>query len=308
MNVLLAAEESAGVQALRSLVEGGYRVPAVLTGAVGASRGTTVGAAAEKLDIEVFPSERVKSAELSEWIMQEKIDIFLNVHSLYVIHEENVRAPRIGSFNLHPGPLPAYAGLNAPSWAIYNGESSHAVTLHWMDVGIDTGAIAYSAEFDIQDTDTGLSVSARCVREGLPLISQLLDTAAKDPEAIPAHEQDGSDRRYFGREVPQQGRIEWSQTARRIVDFVRACDYSPFTSPWGEPRASLEGRAVSILRAATTGDPCSAPPGTVGPSADGAASVATADEWILVHRVRLDGTAVSAPEVLEEGRRLQDGD
>lgn len=40
-------------------------------------------------------------------------------------------------------------------------ETSHAVTLHWMDVGIDTGAIAYSAEFEIGETDTGLSVSAR---------------------------------------------------------------------------------------------------------------------------------------------------
>jgi methionyl-tRNA formyltransferase len=307
MNVLLAAEESAGVQTLRSLVEEGCRVPAVLTGEAEGARGATVASAAEKLDIQVLPSERVRAPELSDWIVRENIDIFLNVHSLHVIHEKNISAPRIGSFNLHPGPLPLYAGLNAPSWAIYNGETRHAVTLHWMDAGIDTGAIAYEAEFEIGETDTGLSLSARCVREGLPLISRLLETAAQDPAAIPAHEQHGPEQRYFGHEVPQEGRVEWSRTAREVVDFVRACDYAPFPSPWGEPNALLDGIAVSILKATRNGTACSAPPGTIGPPDDGAAQVATADEWILVHRVRLDGKVVSGSEALGEGGRLQDG-
>ena len=38
---------------------------------------------------------------------------------------------------------PEYAGLNAPSWAIYNGEPAHGVTLHWMEAAIDTGPIAW---------------------------------------------------------------------------------------------------------------------------------------------------------------------
>ena len=306
MNILLAAEESAGVQALRRLVEAGHHVPAVLTGAVGESRGATVAATADTLSVEILPSERVMDPGLSTWIKQKKVDIFLNVHSLYVIHEENLRSPSIGSFNLHPGPLPGYAGLNTPSWAIYNGETAHAVTLHWMDVGIDTGAIAYSAEFEIGETDTGLSVSARCVREGLPLITRLLEIAVNDPAAIPRREQAGSDRRYFGRDVPQEGLIQWSRPARQVVDFVRACDYAPFSSPWGEPSASLDSRTVSILRASTTGRASSVAPGTIGPPTDGGATVATGDEWVLVNRVRLDGEVV-AGEALPEGERLRDG-
>ena len=99
----------------------------------------------------------------------EEIDLLLNVHSLYVIHADLVAAPRTGSFNLHPGPLPEYAGLNAPSWAIYHGESRHTVTVHWMEPGIDTGAIAYETSFEIAEDDTGLSLSARCVREDCPV-------------------------------------------------------------------------------------------------------------------------------------------
>ena len=61
--------------------------------------------------------------------------------------------------NLHPGPLPQYAGLNVPSWAIYNGEVTHGVSLHRMDSGIDTGPIAYQASVLIGPRDTGLSLS-----------------------------------------------------------------------------------------------------------------------------------------------------
>ena len=70
-----------------------------------------------------------------------------------------VAAPTIGSFNLHPGPLPEYAGLNVPSWAIYEGERSHGVTLHWMDEGIDTGPIVWQERFDDRLDDTGLALS-----------------------------------------------------------------------------------------------------------------------------------------------------
>ena len=95
-----------------------------------------------------------------------EVDIILNIHSLFIINKEVVNAPRIGCFNMHPGPLPRYAGLNAVSWAIYRGETSHGVTIHKMEPGIDTGPIVYQELFDIDDADTGLTLSARCIRSG----------------------------------------------------------------------------------------------------------------------------------------------
>src|SRR5262245_45811537 len=161
----------------------------------------------------------VRDASTADWLAREEVDVLLNVHSLFRIDPAVVAAPRIGSFNLHPGPLPRYAGLNAPSWAIYNGETSHAVTLHWMDAEIDTGAIVYSSSFEITDRDTGLSVSATCAREGLPLVTRLLEVAAAEPDSIPAEPQDLTDRQYFGREIPNDGHIDWARPSRELVDF-----------------------------------------------------------------------------------------
>ena len=308
MNVLLVAEESAGIQVLRALAASPHRLVAAMTAPPTRGGGATVGGVADTLGVPVLPSERVREAATAEWIRAEGVDLLLNVHSLYLIAGEVVAAPRIGSFNLHPGPLPEYAGLNTPSWAIYNGEPRHGVTVHWMDPEVDTGPIAYSAMFDLTESDTGLSVSARCVREGVPLVERLLEVAAKDPTSIPAEPQDLSKRHYYKRsEIPDEGRILWSRPAARIVGLVRACDYLPFPSPWGLATARLGEREVSVLKAARTGEPARAPQGTIGEAADGKIRVAAGDEWVLVERVQLDGRTGPAADILHPGSTLSDG-
>ena len=308
MNVLLVAEESAGIQVLRALAKTDHELVAVLTAPPTRGGGATVAGVAESLGVQVLPSERVRDAATADWIREQEVDLLLNVHSLYLIHGDVVAAPSIGSFNLHPGPLPAYAGLNTPSWAIYNGEDRHGVTVHWMEPGVDTGAIAYEAGFDLTETDTGLSVSVRCVREGVPLIEHLLEAAAADPATIPRHEQDLSLRRYYKRaDVPDEGRIVWTRPARRIVDLVRAADYLPFPSPWGTPRAQLGGRELGVTKAAPTGRPAAGRPGLVEAVVGDAVTVSCADELVQVSRVQVDGRAAPAAEVLEPGTVLEDG-
>jgi methionyl-tRNA formyltransferase len=307
VNVLLVAEEAAGIQVLRALASTPNRIVGVLTAPPTRGGGATVAAAAAQLGLATLPSERVKTAELADWMRGQEVDLLLNVHSLYIVHADVVAAPRIGSFNLHPGPLPHYAGLNAPSWAIYHGESEHAVTVHWMEPGVDTGAIAYEAWFPIDPADTGLSLSVKCVRQGLPLVTSLLETAARDPASIPARPQELARRRvYLARDVPNDGRLSWSEPARRIVDFVRAADYSPFPSPWGHPRARLGETELGIAKASPTGIPADAPPGTVEVRGGGEPQVAAADEWVAVHRLQVDGKYVGAGELLQPGQRLAD--
>jgi methionyl-tRNA formyltransferase len=177
-----------------------------------------------------------------------------------------------------------------------------------MDTEIDTGPIVYSSSFGISDRDTGLSVSATAARQGLPLLARLLEDASGDPAWIPATPQDLSHRRYYGREVPEDGRIRWSHSARQLVDFIRASDYLPFVSPWGHPVARLRGEEIEILKASRTYEPCNAKPGTVGHyENEGTVCVATADEWIRVHRVRVDDEMTDADAVLAADDLLADG-
>jgi methionyl-tRNA formyltransferase len=301
LRLVVVAEEAAGVQVLQGLsrLETQPEIVAVLTrsAAEGAER-PVVFEAAQKLGLDVWPSSSVRSSGLGSQLQSEDVDLLVNVHSLHLIHPTVLAAPKIGSFNLHPGPLPEYAGLNVPSWTIYHGEPFHGVTLHWMDAGIDTGPIAWEKRFPIHAADTGLSVSGKCVRSGVPLVLELATMADDAPDEIPRREQDLSRRKYFPAGPPDDGRIAWAQPAESILRFVRASDYAPFRSPWGHPRAQLAGRDVGVAKATGTGVPATDQPGAVVEANESGAVVATEDELILVQRLWLDGRYLKPAEVL----------
>lgn len=305
MNIVLIAEESAGIQVLSTLLQTDHRIVAVLA-APQKSRvpRANVFLAAQKLGLSVWPAELVKDAAFADKLRAEHVHVVLNVHSLYLIHEEILKAPLIGAFNLHPGPLPRYAGLNAVSWAIYRGETIHGVTLHKMVPDVDAGPIFCQQLFPLDSDDTALSLSAKCVQHGLHLVRQLLDVATADASCITLTDQDLSGRECHGKEVPNHGSLSWRWTAAKVVNFVRACDYFPFHSPWGYPWIESELGKLSIMKAARTGIPCEAAPGTVGEVRGASALIASADEWVAVHRVKVGKVSMPASQVLHAGQQL----
>lgn len=305
MRLLLVAEESAGLQVLRMLMESAHELVAVMAAPeFAAVRGATVWSLAAGLGIPTIAAANVAKPAFAKTLEKLRIDLVLNVHALYVMCEAVLRVPRLGAYNLHPGPLPQYAGLNAPSWALYYGATEYGVTLHKMAPGIDTGDIAYEAAFPIVDRDTAISVYSKCVRHGVPLISKLINALDKDPDSLPLTPQDLSKRRYLKRDVPNRGRLLWDQPAKGIVDLVRACDFGPFDSPWGHPECGLGDRRLKVVRAARTGQPSAAPPGTVVDRDARSVDVAAADELVRVSHVEIAAEVLAAPSVLTSGQRL----
>ncbi len=275
MRIALFCGEAAGARVLEALAKSGHELTHVLT-----AEAAPAWPLAAKLGLRPQPAQRVREPAFAAELDRAGVEVILNVHSLYIVPPAVLAAARLGAYNQQPGLLPHYAGLNAPSWAIYNGEARHGVTVHRMEPGIDTGAIAFQEEFSIAENDTGLSVALRCAQKGVALVNRLVDTLARDPVGLSLTHQNLEKRRYFGKEAPQGGRIDWTAPARRIHDFVRACDYAPFPSPWGTPVAKLEGKEVTVLKVGLTGERCDAPPGTVR----NGRFVATADEWLALKK------------------------
>lgn len=299
LRVVLVAEESAGLRTLRLVQASGHEVAAVL------AAGPALRKAAGEAGCPLLPAHRVQAPDLASDLRTAGADLLLNVHSLHVVHPEVLRAPRIGCFNLHPGPLPRYAGLDTVSWALFRGETEYGVTLHQMAERIDAGGVAFRASFPVEPDDTALSLYSRCIRRGLGLVERLLETAAAEGR-VPVDAQDLSRREYFHRGPPDGGRLAWDRTARAVRNFVRACDYGPFPSPWGRPRTTLAGREVAILEAALTGDPAHAPPGTVRApkAAPSARQVACSDEWLEIQALTVDGKGERPAAALPPGTRL----
>jgi methionyl-tRNA formyltransferase len=307
MNIVLAAQEMAGLHVLKELARSGHRVVAVLTEPPRSSQEerSSLWNVANDLGLKTLPAQMVKDPALSETLRSEKVEILLNVHSLFIVHPKVLEAPRFGAYNLHPALLPRYAGLNSVSWAILHGEKEHGVTIHKMEPGIDTGAIVYQQQFPVGDEDTALAVSFKCTQIGVALIFKLLETVSTTPDALRLIPQDLSRREYFGKEVPDDGYLSWRAPAERIVNFIRACDYFPFRSPWGEPKTRLGSDEISVLKAARTRLVSHAEPGTVDQVSESGALVAGADEWVLVKKLKSAGKYFAAADLLALGDRLE---
>jgi hypothetical protein len=68
-------------------------------------------------------------------------DIIVSVRFSNVFKEEVIQIPRLGTFNIHPGALPHYAGLFPSFRAMLNQEQRIGATLHRVDRRIDAGPI-----------------------------------------------------------------------------------------------------------------------------------------------------------------------
>ncbi|MCH8567109.1 MAG: hypothetical protein LAT67_02540 [Balneolales bacterium] len=304
MNILVAAEESAGAQVIKFLSGTNHIVKAVLTKDFTSKNGSSVTTVAKNLGYLILPSGLVKEPSFGPWIIDNEIDVLINVHSLNVICTEVIQAVRIGAYNLHPGPLPAYAGLNAPGWAVYNREAYHGVTLHKIVAEIDAGDIIDEAFFPVSAKDTGLSVSLKCIKYGLPLLESFFGKLSAG-ERITGKKQDVSKRiLYRANQIPNNGRIEWGESAFRIDAFLRACNFAPFLSPWGHPKTMVKGESMAILSLSITGLACSEKPGMVGAAVDGAINIATADYWVTIRSCLADGIKTEACRKLSTGDLL----
>ena len=68
-------------------------------------------------------------------------DLMVSIRFSHIFPASLLAIPRLGTVNLHPGDLPVYAGLFTPFHQLMDGRPALGCTLHWVDAGIDTGAL-----------------------------------------------------------------------------------------------------------------------------------------------------------------------
>lgn len=302
IRVALSGQEAAGVQVFRMLGERGLH-PALVFSDRRPERGAAVADLAERAGVELRPAAALAEAATAGLLADRGVELLLNVHSLHVAAPEVVAAPPLGAYNLHPGPLPERAGLDVPLWALYEAASNHGVSLHRMAPQVDAGPIAFEGRFPVPEDANGLALSAECVRRGVGLVGSLLDCVLAG-RPIPALAQDLRQRRWYEAGPPDGGAIDWAREAAEVCGHVRACDFGPLPSPWGRARTAAEAGPVGILDAVSSRQPADRPPGTVR-SAAGTVMVATADHWIAVERIEVDGVEAAARDHLVAGERLR---
>ncbi len=233
-------------------------------------------------------------ASPATFLAQVSCDVLLSVNNLHILDAATLARPRLAAINYHNGPLPAYAGLRATAWAIANGETSHGITWHRMEPGIDTGPVLVQRRFPLTEDETTATLNARCTREALASIDELFDRI--EQRTLDGRAQDVGRRSYYGRRdvAPNGGHVDWAWPAARIVQLVRACDWGHVPNDFGRATASVAGRPAFEVHAATRVE-AHGEPGTVLSREPQAVTVACADAAVRV-TWRNGGLPVAAME------------
>lgn len=140
----------------------------------------------------------------------ETSDVWVSVLYGHLVSETFISGRRC--YNFHPGILPEYRGAGAFSWCLLNGDKECGVTLHELEVDIDSGPVLAVRRFPVHPWDTaeslygkGMRAIEELFRAWLPRLIDGLYTAQPQDE--------GRARIYYRRDLERQ---------RDLTRFARA--------------------------------------------------------------------------------------
>lgn len=107
---------------------------------------------AKNKSIDLISTRSLKNPELLDAMKRYDIDIILSVASSRIFGKEILSVPKIACLNVHSDKLPKYRGVNPSFWSLLNQEKQSAVTVHFVNEGIDDGDIIIQDVFNIQES------------------------------------------------------------------------------------------------------------------------------------------------------------
>ena len=227
------------VESLRTLVEGGYNVVAVVTMPdKPAGRGHQLQYSAVKqyalsVGLPLLQPERLKDEDFLKELRSYNADLQIVV-AFRMLPEVVWDMPRLGTFNLHASLLPQYRGAAPINWAVMNGDTQTGATTFMLQHEIDTGNIILQESIDITTDENVGSVHDRLMTMGATLVTRtvdlIIDSENKGVELPTTQQQESSNLRPAPKIFKETCMIDFSWTAERIRNHVRGL--SPYPAAW----------------------------------------------------------------------------
>ena len=221
--------------------------------------------------IPVFKPETLKTEKWYRKVKYMQPDLILSLYYRNIIPEEIFSQAKLGAYNMHGSYLPAYRGRAPLNWAIINDESYGGVSLHVLEKKFDTGAVVDQEKVDFGENEYVGDIQPRISDAALRVFTRSLESLLDgNPKTVP---QDLSKASYFGKRTPEDGRIDFSKTAREVFNLIRGVS-KPFPGAFTE----IDGQKTVIWRA-KIGEPTNGiPAGTV--ASRNPLKIACADNFI----------------------------
>ncbi len=246
------------------------------------------------------------SGPVADWepeLASHRFDWLFAITHLSLLPDSVIALPTQGAINFHDGPLPGYAGLNTPAWALINGEPTYGITWHMITSGIDEGDVVAQSRFDIAEGETSLSLNTRNFEAAIESFGVLVDDlSAGNLQATP--QDPSAPHRTFSRHDRPEAMavLDWRRPAVELDRLVRALTFGPYPNPLGVAKLLAGGEAVAVTTVALPADEsdATAAPGTIVEITDDSVAVATSQGTLsLTGFAGLRGGELGVADVVE---------
>lgn len=296
MTSVLMGDESLLVQCAEVLVGRGHTIAAIVSGA------RPVRNWAEARRIAIVDPDGAYDEEMS----QLDYDWFFSASNLRMVPNPVWQRARRGAANFHDGPLPRFAGLNAPTWALLAGEKQYGITWHAMTETVDEGDIYVQIAFDVDEHDNALTLNTKCFEAGIDGFVSLVQQIESDT-LIP-RAQNRLERTYFPKfKLPEAAAtLQFDMTSDQIERLFRALDYGGgYANPIALAKVLIAGKAYAIGTLKRDDSVGGGMPGQVIDVVDNAAVIATRDGAVRIADLSDEyGADVNVTSLLARGQKL----
>ncbi len=222
------------VGSLRTIVESGYMVAAVITAPDRpAGRGRKIQESAVKSfavaqNLKVLQPVNLKDESFLDELKSLEANLYIVV-AFRMLPKVVWQIPKYGTFNLHASLLPQYRGAAPINWAIINGETETGVTTFFIDEKIDTGSIILQKKEKIHLDDTVGTLHDRLMDLGAKLVVETCKRIADDDVSITV-QKNFENLKPAPKLNKENRKIDWNISLKKIHDFIRGL--SPYPAAW----------------------------------------------------------------------------
>ncbi len=255
-------------------------------------------------EVPVYQPENINAPEGVELVRSLRPDLLVTAAYGQILSAEVLATARLGGTNLHGSILPAYRGAAPVARAIERGETETGVTVIAMSPRVDAGGMIAFARTPIGEDETAGELEDRLAVLGAPLIARVIeDIAAGRAVVLP---QDPAKATKAPKLSKDDGRIDWSKSARDIHNLVRAMQPWPTAATTWYPSSGKAPLRIIVHRASVVEG--EGKPGQVIEAARDRLVIATSSGAIRLVRVQMPGKTSLAVEEFLRGHAVHIGD
>jgi phosphoribosylglycinamide formyltransferase 1 len=151
---VLVSGEGSNLQAILDQAQGrdGVEVVAVgsnRAGARGLARAEAAGVETGVFEAAAYEDRGARDQAMGDWLEEREIGLLVLAGFMELLGAAFIRRFRGRVINVHPSLLPAFPGVRAIEQALDYGVKQMGVTVHFVDEGVDSGAIIMQEAFAI---------------------------------------------------------------------------------------------------------------------------------------------------------------